>query len=67
MAARKDARKEPEQKFVLRLPEDFHRALRHVAIDRGVSLNALITEVLEQWWSKQPEHMRYPAASQRRR
>ena len=59
MAARKDAGKAPEQKFVLRLTEDFHRALRHVAIDRGVSLNALITGVLEQWWAKQPERGRY--------
>jgi predicted HicB family RNase H-like nuclease len=48
-----------DQKFVLRLPKDFHTALRHVAIDRGASLNTLIAEVLEDWWSKQPERKKY--------
>jgi predicted HicB family RNase H-like nuclease len=67
MAARKDTRKESEQKFVLRLPEDFHRALRHVAIDRGVSLNRLILEVLEQWWAKHPEHAVYAKRGAHRR
>jgi predicted HicB family RNase H-like nuclease len=56
-----------DQKFVLRLPKDFHTALRHVAIDRGVSLNTLIAEVLQAWWSKQPEQARYSGTNQRRR
>lgn len=60
MAAKKAAvEKEPDQKFVLRLPESLHHALRHVSIDRKTSLNALIVEVLEAWWSKQPERGRY--------
>lgn len=60
MAAKKAAvEKEPEQKFVLRLPESLHHALRHVSIDRKTSLNALIVEVLEAWWSKQPERTKY--------
>lgn len=59
MAAKKADEKEPEQKFVLRLPESLHYALRHVSIDRKTSLNALIVEVLEGWWAKQPERGRY--------
>lgn len=59
MAAKKATEKEAEQKFVLRLPESLHHALRHVSIDRKTSLNALIIEALDQWWSKQPEHRQY--------
>jgi hypothetical protein len=44
---------------MLRLPKELHTALRHLSIDRGVSLNAVITEVLEQWWAKQPERGKY--------
>jgi predicted HicB family RNase H-like nuclease len=58
MAAKKEPAKEAEQKFVLRLPEGLHRALRHVSIDRRTSLNAMIIEALEAWWSKQPERER---------
>ncbi len=60
MAAKKDqAAADEKQGLMLRLPKSLHTALRHVSIDRGVSLNALITEVLEDWWSKQPEHRKY--------
>lgn len=52
---------------MLRLPKSLHTALRHVSIDRGVSLNALLTEVLEDWWSKQPEHATYAARAVRGR
>jgi hypothetical protein len=52
---RKATIEEDTQKFVLRLPENLHRALRHVAIDRGTSLNALINDVVAEWWSHQPE------------
>jgi hypothetical protein len=34
MAAKKTPAKEPEQKFVLRLPESPHHALRYVSIAR---------------------------------
>ena len=47
---------------MLRLPKQLHTALRHLSVDRGVSLNAVITEVLEQWWDKQPDAV----ATQRR-
>lgn len=58
------AKKEPDshdekQALMLRLPRRLHASLRHVAIDRGVSLNALLSEVLEEWWAKQPERARY--------
>lgn len=63
MAAKKQVAKapvaEPDHRFVLRLPPELHRSLRHVAIDRGTSLNKLIAEVLEEWWAKQPERKRY--------
>jgi predicted HicB family RNase H-like nuclease len=65
MAAKKEPAKETEQKFVLRLPADLHRSLRHVAIDRGTSLNKLIADVLEQWWAKQPEHGTYSKGGKR--
>jgi predicted HicB family RNase H-like nuclease len=46
---------------MLRLPKNLHTALRHLSIDRGISLNALLTEVLEDWWAKQPERKKYQA------
>ncbi len=51
---------------MLRLPKSLHTALRHVSIDRAVSLNTLITEVLESWWTKQPEHAKYPAQDEKK-
>ena len=49
------AARDEKQGLMLRLPKSLHTALRHVSIDRGVSLNTLLTEVLEAWWAKQPE------------
>jgi predicted HicB family RNase H-like nuclease len=60
VAANKDPAAADEKRgLMLRLPKSLHTALRHLSIDRGVSLNALITEVLEDWWSKQPEKKKY--------
>ena len=59
MAARKKTETDDRQGLMLRLPTELHTALRHLSIDRKVSLNALLTEVLEQWWSKQPERRKY--------
>lgn len=72
MAANKDqAALDEKRGLMLRLPKSLHTALRHLSIDRGVSLNALITEVLEDWWAKQPEHSTYggtaPSRSRSRR
>lgn len=47
------------QGLMLRLPKELHTALRHLSIDRAQSLNTLITDVLAEWWSKQPERGRY--------
>ena len=58
-AKKKDQPADEKQGLMLRLPKSLHTALRHVSIDRGVSLNTLITEVLETWWSKQPERAKY--------
>jgi len=54
-----------KQGLMLRLPKSLHTELRHLSIDRGVSLNALINEVLEAWWSKQPERALYRRRSPR--
>lgn len=59
MAAKKSETVDEKQGLMLRLPKSLHTALRHVSIDRGVSLNALLTDVLEEWWAKQPERSRY--------
>lgn len=59
MASKKEAASDEKQGLMLRLPKSLHTALRHVSIDRSVSLNALITEVLEEWWAKQPERTKY--------
>jgi hypothetical protein len=63
VATRKDRPTDDErQGLMLRLPKELHTALRHLSIDRSVSLNAIITGVLEEWWTKQPERARYPNA-----
>jgi hypothetical protein len=60
VAAKKPAVMEDDrQGLMLRLPKELHTALRHLSIDRKESLNALITAVLEEWWSKQPERGKY--------
>jgi len=61
VATRKKTETDDRQGLMLRLPKELHTALRHLSIDRGESLNALITKVLEDWWSRQPEHKRYRA------
>jgi predicted HicB family RNase H-like nuclease len=66
VAAKKQAAVEDDrQGLMLRLPKELHTALRHLSIDRKESLNALITEVLEDWWSKQPEHSSYSKSRRR--
>jgi|CZKU01.1.fsa_nt_gi predicted HicB family RNase H-like nuclease len=65
-ARKKDEPSDERQGLMLRLPKDLHTALRHLSIDRGVSLNSVITEVLEDWWAKQPERARYGLAKYNR-
>lgn len=60
MAAKKDqAAADEKQGLMLRMPKSLHTALRHVSIDRKTSLNALIVDVLEAWWARQPERTKY--------
>jgi predicted HicB family RNase H-like nuclease len=60
VAAKRDETAQDErQALIVRLPKELHSALRHLSIDRKVSLNAIITEVLEAWWEKQPERASY--------
>lgn len=66
MASKKDQTTDERQGLMLRLPVELHTALRHLSIDRKVSLNALITDVLEEWWSKQPERKKYAPPSKPR-
>lgn len=61
MASKKTTETDDRQGLMLRLPKELHTGLRHLSIDRGVSLNALLTEVLEEWWSRQPERRKYKA------
>lgn len=44
--------------LLLRLPRPLHTALKHVAIDRGTSVTALVLNALEEWWKEQPEARR---------
>ncbi|MDB4930712.1 MAG: hypothetical protein JWM10_3196 [Myxococcaceae bacterium] len=41
------------QPFLLRLPMELHRQLRHHALDAGSSLQDVLVEVIEGWWSEQ--------------
>jgi predicted HicB family RNase H-like nuclease len=66
VAAKKTEPVEEKQGLMVRLPKALHTALRHVSIDRGTSLNALITEVLEEWWAKQSERSKYKGGGSRR-
>lgn len=59
MAARKQTVEDEKHGLMVRLPKTLHTSLRHVSIDRGQSLNTLITDVLQEWWAKQPEHRKY--------
>ena len=68
VATKKTTESEDEKHgLMLRLPKSLHTALRHVSIDRGQSLNTLITEVLKGWWAKQPEVVRYPSGAEEKR
>jgi hypothetical protein len=63
VAAKKDRPTDDDrQGLMLRLPKELHTALRHLSIDRGGTLTDVITEVLEAWWLKQPERVRYQVA-----
>ncbi len=47
---------QPDAKpFVLRLPPDLHRMLRTYAASHGTSMNQVVLDVLEEWWSDHPE------------
>lgn len=65
-AKRDDPGQDERQALMVRLPKELHRALRHLSIDRKVSLNAIITEVLEAWWAGQPERANYGPGQRRR-
>ena len=43
------------QAFTLRLPKGLYRELKVAAASRDVSLNDLLIEVIDGWWSKQPK------------
>jgi hypothetical protein len=48
------------QPFPLRLPVDLHKQLKHYVVDHeGRSLNDIIVEAVQQWWSQVPERDRY--------
>jgi hypothetical protein len=47
------------QSYTLRLPVDLHRQLRHFAVDKGVSMNDILVQVIEGWWKDRPERASY--------
>lgn len=55
------------QAITLRLPVELHRAMRHYTIEARKSMNELITEVLQDWWSSQPGRVAYERLAQPRR
>ncbi|ACL67016.1 hypothetical protein A2cp1_3690 [Anaeromyxobacter dehalogenans 2CP-1] len=42
-----------------RLPLELHRALGHLAVDRGVPLNDIIVEGLRDFWARSPDRKKY--------
>jgi predicted HicB family RNase H-like nuclease len=65
VAAKKAQAIDEKQGLMIRLPKSLHTGLRHLSIDRGVSLNSIITKVLEAWWAKQPERAKYRTGGRR--
>jgi predicted HicB family RNase H-like nuclease len=37
--------------LLVRVPKSLHRSLKHAAIDRDASVNDLVIEALERWWT----------------
>jgi predicted HicB family RNase H-like nuclease len=58
MPKRPDESADERQGLMIRMPRDLHRALRHLSVDRGVPLNTLILQAIDEWWQRQPEHGR---------
>jgi predicted HicB family RNase H-like nuclease len=62
MAARSpapSAEATPRVQLLVRIPRELHRGLKHAAVDRNRSLNALVLSALEEWWQAQPDRRRY--------
>ena len=59
------AKKQDEVKgFLLRLPVDLYKWLKHVSVDRGGSINSLIVEALEEFRKRHPSAEAYPDQSE---
>lgn len=50
---------EARVQLLVRVPQELHRALKHVAVDRDTSVNDVVTQALQEWWRAQPERRRY--------
>jgi len=48
-ASRKVSHPEVETKTTLRLPSELHRALRHRAIDEGITFQTIVRRALEEY------------------
>lgn len=53
LADEKDDEKPKPRQLLLRVPDELHGSLRHLAIDRRKSVNAMLLEVIEQWHKAQ--------------
>ncbi len=42
-----------------RLPLPLYKALRHLAVDQGQSLNDVVVDALADFWSKHPQRSKY--------
>ncbi len=45
--------------FLVRFPEDLHKLLTHIAVDRGKSLGDTIIAAMADWAKQQPESAIY--------
>jgi hypothetical protein len=53
------ADKPKKKPFMVRMPEELHRNLMHLAVDRGEDLATIVVDVMTDWWKQQPEFGRY--------
>ena len=54
MTKRHDDRQPPPMSIRVHMPPELHRALRHLAVDRGVPVAALIAQACADLASQQP-------------
>ncbi len=46
----------PTRQLLLRIPEDLHKGLRHLSIDKRASINKMLIKVIQDWYDEQATH-----------